>query len=142
MNRDVPTTGIRPLFEPLLEHVADARWPRVTIVRRAGTARRRTHTAVGAVAAVGALVLGGAAVTDAQGVMPSLENARSAGVAALRLGPGSGVRGPPSRPSRRARPTYLPCPSPTTTSSPSTSSPSACRGGGDRPAPAARAPAS
>ena len=59
-----------------------------TIVRRAGTTRRRTHTAVGAVAVVGALVLGGAAVTDAQGVRPSLENARSTGVAALRLGPG------------------------------------------------------
>jgi DNA-directed RNA polymerase specialized sigma24 family protein len=90
MNRDVPTTAVRPLFEPLLEHVSDARWPRVTIVRRAGTARRRTHTAVGAVAAVGALALGGALVTDAQGVMPSLENARSSGVAALRLDPSDG----------------------------------------------------
>ena len=89
MNREVPTTGIRPLFEPLLEHVADVRWPRVTIVRRAGTARRRTHTAIGSAAAVGALVLGGAVVTDAQGVMPSLENARSTGVAALRLAPGA-----------------------------------------------------
>jgi hypothetical protein len=37
---------------------------------------------------VGALVLGGAAVTDATGVRPSLENARSTGVAALRLDPG------------------------------------------------------
>jgi DNA-directed RNA polymerase specialized sigma24 family protein len=88
MQREVPTTGIRPLFEPLREHVADVRWPRVTIVRRAGATRRRTHTAVGAVAVVGALVLGGAAVTDAQGVRPSLESARSTGVAALRLGTG------------------------------------------------------
>ena len=60
----------------------------MTIIRRAGTTRRRTHTAVGAVAVVGALVLGGAAVTDAQGVRPSLENARSTGIAALRLGTG------------------------------------------------------
>ena len=89
MNRQISTTGIRPMFEPLREHVSDARWPRVTIIRRAGTARRRTHTAVGAVAVVGALVLGGALVTDAQGVKPSLENARSTGVAALRLGPGA-----------------------------------------------------
>ena len=88
MQREVPTTAIRPLFEPLRDHVADVRWPRVTIIRRAGTTRRRTHTAVGAVAVVGALVLGGAAVTDAQGVRPSLENARSTGVAALRLGTG------------------------------------------------------
>ncbi len=86
MHREVPTTAIRPLFEPLLEHVSDTRWPRVTIIRRAGTARRRTHTAIGAVAAVGALALGGAVVTDAQGVMPSLDNARSTGVAASRLG--------------------------------------------------------
>src|SRR6478735_2167042 len=85
MQREVPTTSIRPLFESLREHVADVRWPRVTIVRRAGTTRRRTHTAGGAVAVVGALVLGGAAVTDAQGVRPSLENARSTGIAALRL---------------------------------------------------------
>ena len=93
MAREVPTTGIRPLFEPLRGHVDDARWPRVTIVRRAGTARRRTHTAVGALAVVGAVVLGGAVVTDAQGVRPSLESARSAGVAAVRLGtakPGTG----------------------------------------------------
>ena len=103
MNRDVPTTGIRPLFEPLRDHVSDARWPRVTIVRRAGTARRRTHTAVGAVAAVGALVLGGAAVTDAQGVKPSLENARSTGVAALRLGPAPDGPGSPE-PSGAAAP--------------------------------------
>ena len=87
VHREVPSTGIRPLFEPLRDHVADARWPRVTIIRRAGTARRRTHTAVGAIAVVGALVLGGAAVTDAEGVKPSLENARTNGVAALRLGP-------------------------------------------------------
>ncbi|MBF4765530.1 hypothetical protein ISU07_20565 [Nocardioides islandensis] len=86
MAREVPTTGIRPLFEPLRDHVDDARWPRVTIVRRAGTARRRTHTAVGALAVVGAVVLGGAVVTDAQGVRPSLESARSSGVAAVRLG--------------------------------------------------------
>ena len=37
MQREVPTTAIRPLFEPLRDHVADVRWPRVTIVRRAGT---------------------------------------------------------------------------------------------------------
>ena len=86
MHREVPTTGIRPLLEPLREQVRDERWPRVTIVRRAGTTRRRTHTAVGAVAVVGALVLGGAVVTDAQGVKPSLTNARTTGVAAKRLG--------------------------------------------------------
>jgi DNA-directed RNA polymerase specialized sigma24 family protein len=99
MAREVPTSGIRPLFEPLRGHVADTRWPRVTIVRRAGTARRRTHTAVGALVVVGAVVLGGAAVTDAQCVRPSLENARAAGVAAVRLGPGSAAKSPAADPS-------------------------------------------
>jgi DNA-directed RNA polymerase specialized sigma24 family protein len=93
MAREVPTTSIRPLFEPLLAPADDARWPRVTIVRRAGTARRRTHTAAGALAVVGAVVLGGAVVTDAQGVRPSLESARTSGVAAVRLGTGSPAPG-------------------------------------------------
>ncbi|MEO6511737.1 MAG: hypothetical protein ABIO16_12145 [Nocardioides sp.] len=99
MAREVPTSGIRPLFEPLREHVADTRWPRVTIIRRAGTARRRTHTAVGALVVVGAVVLGGAAVTDAEGVRPSLENARAAGVAAVRLGSGPASQTPGGDPS-------------------------------------------
>ncbi len=99
MHRDVPTTGIRHLFEPLRGHVADARWPRVTIVRRAGTARRRTHTAFGACAVVGAVVLGGAVVTDAQGVKPSLESARASGVAAVRLGTGPASETPGTDPS-------------------------------------------
>ncbi|MGZ4465081.1 MAG: hypothetical protein ACXVW0_06975 [Nocardioides sp.] len=72
MHRDVPTTSIRALFEPLREHVEGARWPRATIVRRAGAARRRTHTAVGAAVAVAALVVSGTLVTDAAGVRPTL----------------------------------------------------------------------
>ena len=44
-----------------------------TIIRRAGAARRRTHTAVGVVAAVAALVLTGVLVTDAAGVRPTLD---------------------------------------------------------------------
>ncbi len=70
--RDVPSTGIRRLFEPLRAQVEEARWPRATILRRAGTARRRTHTLVGVVAAVGALVASGAVVTDVAGVRPTL----------------------------------------------------------------------
>jgi DNA-directed RNA polymerase specialized sigma24 family protein len=91
MHRGVPTVAIRPLLDRLREQVEDVRWPRVTIVRRAGTTRRRTHTAVGAVVVVAALVIGGALVTDAQGIRPSLENARANGVAALRLSPGTGA---------------------------------------------------
>jgi DNA-directed RNA polymerase specialized sigma24 family protein len=86
MHREVSTVGIRSLLEPIREHVEDVRWPRVTIVRRAGTTRRRTHTAVGAVAVVSGLVLGGAVVTDAQGVRPSLATARVTGVVATSVG--------------------------------------------------------
>jgi DNA-directed RNA polymerase specialized sigma24 family protein len=87
MHRDVSTVGIRSLLEPIRDHVAEVRWPRVTIVRRAGTTRRRTHTAVGAVAVVSGLVLGGAVVTDAQGVRPSLATARVSGVVATSVAP-------------------------------------------------------
>jgi DNA-directed RNA polymerase specialized sigma24 family protein len=101
--REVPTTGIRPLFEPLLEHVSDARWPRVTIVRRAGTARRRTHTLLGAGAVVGALALGGVFVTDAEGIQPSLAGARAGSAAHwLTSGPSSPTTGPAGSPSPSA----------------------------------------
>ena len=72
VQRGVPTTSIRPLFEALRAHVGEGRWPRASIIRRAGAARRRTHTAVGAVAAVAALVLTGSLVFDAAGVPPTL----------------------------------------------------------------------
>ena len=70
--RSVATPTIRTLFLPLADVVADVRLPRATILRRAGTTRRRTHTAVGAVAAVAVLAASGAAVTDTGGVRPDL----------------------------------------------------------------------
>ena len=42
-----PTAGIRAAFAPLERADADSRCPRSTIIRRAGAARRRTHTTVG-----------------------------------------------------------------------------------------------
>ena len=68
------------------------RWPRPTILRRAGAARRRTHTTVGAVAAVAALGLTGSLVTDAAGVRPTLDRETVAAGA-----------GPPRRAARGAR---------------------------------------
>ncbi|WP_372729412.1 hypothetical protein [Nocardioides sp.] len=82
VHRDVPTTHIRPLFEPLRAEAEAARWPRATIIRRAGAARRRTHTGVGAAAAVAALVLTGSLVTDAAGIRPQLDGRPALGVAA------------------------------------------------------------
>jgi hypothetical protein len=48
------------------------RWPRPTILTRAGAARRRTHTVVGLGLAVAAFAGSGFAVTDAAGDRPSL----------------------------------------------------------------------
>ncbi len=73
--REVPTVGIRDAFAPLERAIADTRFPRATIVRRAGAARRRTHTAVGAIAAVAVFLVSGTLVTGAAGVRPSLDRA-------------------------------------------------------------------
>jgi DNA-directed RNA polymerase specialized sigma24 family protein len=71
--RAVPAAELRTVFEPLLGVVAAAHWPRGSIIRRAGSARRRTHTTIGAVAALAAVVVTGSMVTDAAGVRPTLD---------------------------------------------------------------------
>ncbi|HET9422432.1 MAG TPA: hypothetical protein VFO49_14930 [Nocardioides sp.] len=73
--REVPTVGIRAAFAPLERATLDSRFPRSTIIRRAGAARRRTHTTVGAIAAVAVFLVSGTLVTDAAGVRPSLDRA-------------------------------------------------------------------
>ncbi len=103
LHRDVPTTTIRSLFEPMRTHVAPVRWPRAPILRRAGASRRRTHTTVGAVAAVAALGLTGALVTDAAGVRPTLDR-----VAAPLPGGGSAAGVPSGTSAPAAPPATLP----------------------------------
>jgi DNA-directed RNA polymerase specialized sigma24 family protein len=73
VHRSVPTTSIRPLIEALRGPVDAAHWPRPTIVRRAGAARRRTHTLIGVAVAAAAVVLSGTLVTDVDGVRASLD---------------------------------------------------------------------
>ena len=73
VNRDVESTGIRPVLEALRPQVDDVRWPRPSIISRAGTARRRSHTTFGAAIAVAAVAVSGSVVTDAAGVRPTLE---------------------------------------------------------------------
>lgn len=73
VNREVESTAIRPVLEVLRTQVDEVRWPRPSIITRAGSARRRSHTTFGAAAAVAALVVSGSVVTDAAGVRPSLE---------------------------------------------------------------------
>lgn len=62
-HRDVPTTSVRGRLEQLTTVTQEARWPRSTILRRTGTARRRTHALVGTAAAVAALVGSGIVVS-------------------------------------------------------------------------------
>ncbi|MGH3308753.1 MAG: hypothetical protein ACRDOX_13815, partial [Nocardioides sp.] len=73
VHRSVPTTSIRSLIEVLRGPVDAASWPRPTIIRRAGAARRRTHTLIGVAAAAAAVVLSGTLVTDLDGVRASLD---------------------------------------------------------------------
>ena len=73
VHRRVPTTSIRSLIEALRGPVDEASWPRPTIVRRAGAARRRTHTLIGVAVAAAAVVLSGTLVTDLDGVRASLD---------------------------------------------------------------------
>ena len=72
LSRDVAATAVRPLVEALRSEIGSARWPRATILLRAGTTRRRSHTALGVAAAVAATVVSGSLVTDADGATPAL----------------------------------------------------------------------
>lgn len=72
--RDVAPTEILPLFEPMAAIVAEQRWPRTTILTRAGSTRRRTHTLVGVAAAVAAFAGSGAFVAESGNATPRLES--------------------------------------------------------------------
>jgi DNA-directed RNA polymerase specialized sigma24 family protein len=72
LQREVPTTSVRPLLEALAAHCTDQRWPRAPIIRRAGTTRRRTHAMAGAALVTATLVGSGFLVADVHGVHPTL----------------------------------------------------------------------
>jgi DNA-directed RNA polymerase specialized sigma24 family protein len=72
VHREVPSTAIRGVLEGLAPALESVRWPRPSIVMRAGSARRRAHTAVGVVTAVAAVLVSGSLVTDASGARPEL----------------------------------------------------------------------
>jgi DNA-directed RNA polymerase specialized sigma24 family protein len=69
----IPTSAIPLALNGLAGAIRAVTWPRVTIIRRAGAARRRAHTVIGGTAAVVALVAGGAVATDSTGVRPTLD---------------------------------------------------------------------
>ena len=72
VHREVPSPATRAAIEALAPTLDGVRWPRASILMRAGSARRRTHTAVGVGVAVAAVVVTGSLVTDASGARPAL----------------------------------------------------------------------
>ncbi len=76
--REIDPGLVRLSFESLRGPVGSVSWPRITIIRRAGTARRRSHTFAG-IAGVVALVVGsGAAVAYDGHARPTLAREREA----------------------------------------------------------------
>lgn len=80
--RDTQTTDVRRLLQDLAAPLEEIRWPRATVIRRAGAARRRTHTVIGAGVAAAALVVSGSLVaTGADAEPTSLQEEKvSAGI--------------------------------------------------------------
>lgn len=63
---------VSELLLPLGGLAEEARWPRPSILRRAGAARRRTHTSIGVAAVVASLVVAGVVVSDGGTARPKL----------------------------------------------------------------------
>ena len=72
MQLEIPTSAIPLALSSLSQVTRSVTWPRVTIIRRAGSARRRAHTVLGTATAVVALVAGGAVAVDDTGSRPTL----------------------------------------------------------------------
>jgi DNA-directed RNA polymerase specialized sigma24 family protein len=88
--REVGPGDVPLLFGHLATLVTDTRLPRASILRRAGAARRRTHTVVGAAVAVAAVVVTGTVVSGSTVEGGSRLRGEDQGVAA------SGPDGSPS----------------------------------------------
>lgn len=82
LHRDIPSPKVRAPLEALAARLEGVRFPRVTIVRRAGAARRRTHAGIGVAAALAALVGSGALVHQTGGLTPALGDASAHGESA------------------------------------------------------------
>ena len=71
LHRDVQSTVVPQLLRDLGEPLDAVRWPRATVVRRSGAARRRTHTVIGAGVAAAALVAAGSLVATGADAEPT-----------------------------------------------------------------------
>jgi DNA-directed RNA polymerase specialized sigma24 family protein len=79
VNREVPSAGVGLHLQALAQRTDEARFPRPTIIRRAGATRRRLHTVVGVGGTVAAMVVAGAVVGSADGVAPGLRAIEATG---------------------------------------------------------------
>lgn len=84
LHRKVGSTDVRGLLEGLRAHVGTSRWPRSTILRRSGAARRRTHTVIGATIAVAALLVSGGVVASGGAEPTSLRTEKVAAGVSVR----------------------------------------------------------
>ncbi len=67
LHRDTASTEIRALLEELARPLEGIRWPRATVIRRHGSARRRTHTVAGVALAATAMLVSGSLVAAGAG---------------------------------------------------------------------------
>jgi DNA-directed RNA polymerase specialized sigma24 family protein len=88
--RGVDADRVLDTFEPLMTPVAAVSWPQAGTLRRAGTARRRTHTVVGAAATLAVTLAAGLLVAGPEPDHPTLADARLGGSL---LDAGGGPRG-------------------------------------------------
>lgn len=65
-------SGAEEAFAGVAATLIDSRWPRPSILRRAGSRRRRIHTVVGVAVAVGVVAAAGVVVQDPSGTATSL----------------------------------------------------------------------
>ncbi|GAB2968423.1 SigE family RNA polymerase sigma factor [Nocardioides montaniterrae] len=72
-DRGINTGHIHDTLVGLESMTRSISWPRPSIIRRAGSARRRAHTLIGAAAAVAVFGAAGAIVTDTTGLRPLLD---------------------------------------------------------------------
>jgi DNA-directed RNA polymerase specialized sigma24 family protein len=84
VHRDSASTQINSELTGLATVTAGAQFPRASIIRRAGAARRRAFTGVGVGISLAALVGSGMFVTDHKGVSPNLSKEQVVGTAVER----------------------------------------------------------
>jgi DNA-directed RNA polymerase specialized sigma24 family protein len=81
IHRDIDLEQVGATLHGLSARTEDVRFPRATIIRRTGTARRRTHTLVGVAVGCATIVAAGTLVGAGPGVSAVLAAARGTGSA-------------------------------------------------------------